>query len=505
MNLLRRLGGPGMAGLGETLALLLLSPMVVSFTERTPLWDELYFFHRAACVRNALQDLSLATVDQCMDGMTKSPIMAAMLLPSGPLHGTEGLAVAPITLALVTFALLWLGIRLAQRGGMQLPLAVAAAAVAILAPPLTAGAPFLVDDICTIIILDTLLLLPLESASRPATGRDNLLRGALWGLLFSLGLLSKLTYLYFAAVTFGFVLLISLRRDGVRATAIKLAGMAAASLLPMLLFLRYSGIYWHHAVESAFGPLTAFYDDHIQRWAYLRMAFAQMGALYWAGIAALLCYGMLAWFRTRDSRGLRSAALMAAIVLGYLFIASGSPNKDPRFFWPVWLCLPFCAAAAANGPTLALTPVRGLGLAPVWLSIVLSVATVGRFDMHAVAKMQLVLQSLPHDRPIQVMLGDDEGAYNIETLILARELDLPTFRNVAPRTVVYDIVNGLKPADSIRRLLAADYVVLRLPIDGSSPEWANRFLPQFRTAIEAKGHVYRIFPGREQTVVYAMH
>ena len=494
MNLLRRTGGPGTAALGETLALLLLSPMIVSFTERIPEWDQLYFFHRAACVRNALQDLSFSRADICMEGLAKSPIMVATLLPSGPLHGTEGLAVGPIVLALATFALLWLGIRMAQRGGMKLSLAVAAAGIASLAPPLIAGAPFLADSISAIVILDTLLLLPLETATQASTGSAYFRRGLLWGLLFSLGLLSKLTYFYFAGVTFGLLVLISLYRDGIGRTAMKILGMATASLLPVLLFLRYSGIYWHHAMESAFGPLTAFYNDHIQRWAFLRLSFAQMGWAYWCGIALLLCYALVHWIRSRQTRGLASFALLFAIILGYLFIAAGSPNKDARFFWPVWLCLPFAVAAASNDASLTPVAVRGLGLAPVWLSIVLSVATAGRFDMHAVSKFQLVLQSLPHNRPIQVLMADDEAAYNVETLILARQLDLPAFRKMQVSTVVYDIVAGRTPAQSIKRLLGADYVILRWPVDKSSAEWANRFLPQFRAAIEAHGHLYRYVP-----------
>lgn len=505
MNLHRRIGGSGMAALGETLALLLLSPMVVSFTERTPSWDELYFFHRAACVHNAVQALSLTAMDRCMNDVFKSPIMVATLLPSGPLHGVEGLAIAPITLALATFALLWLGIRMAQRGGIQLALAVAAAGIAILAPTLSGGAPFLVDDICSIIILDTLLLLPLETASERGTGWASFRRGLLWGLLFSLGLLSKLTYLYFGGI-FGLLLIISWRRHGMAPSLVKLAGMAMVSLLPVLLFMRYSPEYWHHAWESAFGPLTAFYNDHIQRWAYLRMSFAQLGWAYWLGIAALLCLALLRWRRSRETRGFGTAALMFVVVLGYLWIATGSPNKDPRFFWPVWLALPFCAAAATSGASLVPVPIRGIGFAPLALSLVLSIATAGRFNMHAVAKMQLVLDSLPHNRPITVLIADDEAAYNIETLMLARQLDLREFRKMATGTVIYDIVSGRTPADSIRRLLSADYVIFRWPLDSTAPEWTNRFMPQFRAAIEAKGHLYRDFPGRDgHTLVYAMH
>lgn len=324
-------------------------------------------------------------------------------------------------------------------------------------------------------------------------------------MLFSLGLLSKLTYFYFAGVTFGLLLLISLRRDGLRPSLTKLAGMVAVSLLPVLLFLRYSQEYWNHAWQSAFGPLTAFYNDHIHRWAFLCMSVAEMGWVYWLGVAVLLCIALLSWWRTRQTRSLSTAALLFAIVLGYLLIATGSPNKDPRFFWPVWLCLPFCALAATASAGWAPVPIRGVGFAPLWLSSVLSVAAAGRFDMHAVTKMELVLESLPHNRPIQVLMANDEGAYNIETLILARQLDLAEFHQIRLGTVVYDIVSGTMPAESIKRLLHANYVIMRWPLQAGAPEWTNRYLPQFRAAVKANGHLYRDLPGREQTLIYSMH
>ena len=504
--LTRRLSGHGFAAAGEVLAVLLLSPLAVSFATHTPHWDELYFFHRAACVRNAVQLLSWPMADSCLDNMTKSPILALMLLPSAPLHGTESVAVAPIMLSLLSFGLLWLGVRMAQRGGISLPLVIVASAIAILAQPLWAGAPFLGDELAAIVVLDTLLLLPLETAVPGTTQWEAIRRGLLWGLLFSIGVLTKLTFFYFAGVVFASLTVLSWWQTGMRLTAWKLGAMAVVGLFPAAVFARYGSIYWSWAMSAAFGPIAALYNDHLQRWTFLRMEFGTIGASYWGGLAALLGIMALMWWWTGQRRALLVCCGLVAIVAGYLFIASGSPNKDPRFFWPIWLALPFCIAAlGARVRPAGPTPLRGVGLAPAGVIILLSIATLGRFNLAAVTEAGMMLRSIPHTHPVTVFLAMDEATLNIETLTLAQQLDLADLATIAPRTVVYDFVAHRTVEDSIKRLLDADYVILRDPVDGTSPEWANRSLPQFAAAVEAKGRLIRTFPGKEETRIYAMH
>ncbi len=81
------------------------------------------------------------------------------------------------------------------------------------------------------------------------------------------------------------------------------------------------------------------------------------------------------------------------------------------------------------------------------------------------------------------------------------------FKNIDIGTVIYDIVSGITPAQSIQRLEAADYVMFVSPLDGTAPPWSNRYLPQFEAAVRATGHMYRVFPGPgpQKALIYAMH
>ena len=94
-----------------------------------------------------------------------------------------------------------------------------------------------------------------------------------------------------------------------------------------------------------------------------------------------------------------------------------------------------------------------------------------------------LLSTLRGDRPIRVLLASDEPSFNIETMILGRELHFVRLSRLSLGTVVYDAIHGRTLEQSIARLRAADVVVIRDPPEPGAPEWANRFLPRFLEAL----------------------
>ncbi|MGA2793991.1 MAG: hypothetical protein ABSE69_10725, partial [Roseiarcus sp.] len=192
--------------------------LALSSGHSKPAWDELFFLHRAACVSRAVFDASFDGVDLCFGQMSKSPLMALLLLPAGPINGIVGaLSIAPVCLALATLSLLVvLGWQL-SRIGVPLIAVVLSVVAAALSPALFEGhAPFLVDDLLSIVVLATLLLLPLEWKAPPKTQGEAALRGALWGTIATLGVLSKLTYFLFLGAIAVPVVLVAYRRTGWR-------------------------------------------------------------------------------------------------------------------------------------------------------------------------------------------------------------------------------------------------------------------------------------------------
>ena len=65
----------------------ILSPLIVSLTPMAPRWDDTYFLHRAVCLARSVWSADLPQADGCLQAVTKSPLMALLLIPGGPPHG----------------------------------------------------------------------------------------------------------------------------------------------------------------------------------------------------------------------------------------------------------------------------------------------------------------------------------------------------------------------------------------------------------------------------------
>ncbi len=468
--------GPAVASL---IIMICLMPVAVDYARVRPAWDELYFLHRAVCVNRAVFAADPGALDLCLKEMSKSPILATLLLPAGPIAAApERLALAPAMLALACFGQVLVLLRLIAASGMRWPIAAAAAAVAGLAVPLRiAQAPFLVDGLLALVVANTFLLLLAEAAGPRSDGAFR--RGMLWGFVLGCGILSKLTFLYFAALCVVPAIVLSLRQAGLAASVRKVLGALLIGAMPTFLLLRYADGFKAHAAGAAFGNLATFYDDGLSRWEFLPRAFESLGLAYLAAVAlltlaVLICRG--------GPLRILVAAWLLAVLAGYLWVASGSANKDPRFFWPVWVALPFSIAAAFRPRAPGRLPGIAMAAAAV-LAAVLSLPSTGRQNLDAVMAADGVLRSLPSDRPLRVLLASDEPTFNIETLLLVRELHFSRLARLMPDTVVYDIVRGMTPEQSIERLRAADVVIFRDPPEPGAPEWANAFLPRFLEAI----------------------
>ena len=239
----------------------------------------------------------------------------------------------------------------------------------------------------------------------PAVGR-----GALWALIISLGMLSKLTFAALVIILAPSALVASGKRSGVAWTAIKFAAMVVGLVPLFLVLVRYGGIYYAHALGSAFGPESLFYDGGLTRLAFLQRMAPQVGPML-AVAAALAAWAI---FRRADRGRLLVASWSVATLLFYLFIAAGSPNKDARFFWLVWLALPFCVAAAIAPrlPAPAALPHRSIATALV--AVALALPMFNRFDLESLRVALETLGHLPADRQVTALLATDEPSFNIE-------------------------------------------------------------------------------------------
>jgi hypothetical protein len=270
-------------------------------------------------------------------------------------------------------------------------------------------------------------------------------------------------------------------------------------LFTLFMLVRYGSLYYVHAAGSAFGQLAwTFYNDNISRWAYLQMSITSNAATL-ALCGLLACWSLLS--ARLDPKRLLISAYLCAVVLIYFVTAAGSPNKDPRFFWPVWLALPFIfAAGIGQRPDGDASHMRFPAALPLACCMLLSLSMVKRFDFRGLY-VALTALNYAHEKGAKTLFVADDTAYlNIETLILARELDIEHLSDMTVGNVVYDVANGITVQESIARLERAD-AVLFFPLDDAAPAWTNSRLEQFKSAMTQSPRQVDLVPGADGTII----
>lgn len=457
------------------------APFAIAYSRSIPAWDELFFLTHATCVNQAVYSGSPQALDACLLRISKSPIMTLLLIPAGPIKGDlRIIGLASVVLAL---AILGLAICLGKAASrLRVPVwATCLACISVLLVPSirNAGAPLLADGILSLAVAGTLLL-PFLETQRDVPSAP-LSDGALWGALFTLGACAKLTYFMFAGPAFLIAAILSYRRLGPRLTAIKI-GMAALVAAPALILLgRYGSQFLQHAQNFSFGSLASFYDDGVARWSFLRQQpfEAPVTMALWAVLA-----GVAAWRWRYDPRRVATGFVAVGIIILFDVLAAGSPNKDPRFFWPVWVSLPICLAVAIppysiNSSSLRLSPAVRLAFAT---AVLLALPMYWRMDLRAVENAQVALETAQQRGAKSVAIAADTAAINIDAFVLASRINPTQFGDMSISTVVYDIMYGKDASASLAHLMSADVVAFFQP-DGSAPEWANRNYSTFSTAL----------------------
>ena len=416
------------------------------------------------------------------------------------------MAIAPFVLAVVTFGVaIWL-VSLTARARVSLPAFIGFAGAVLLCQPLAgSGAPFLVDGAFSIVVGIATILPILECAAPAALPRQALLRGLLWGCVAGIGALSKVTFGPFGLLAAPCILWASLRHDGTRATLYKTASALLACVIPALMFLRYGTMYLGNGWRSSYGNLAAFYASGLSAGDTLAATVASTGPAYWIICGALLSAAVVR--RRRDPERLALGLITATIGLMYLLAACCSQNSEPRFFWPVWFVVPLSLAGAiAPSDREPDGPGRLSAIVICLVAVIWSLPMLSRFDFRDVREARALLTFLRTDQAIRLEVASDPPFFNINTLLLAQQVDWHELWTVDAETVVYDYAYERPMEYSEQRLCSATYVVLIWPVSvPPAPEFTNRFVSRFLTTARACGDVVRDHPGPPDTLLFRMH
>ena len=211
---------------------LCIASTLVSYLPYSFRWDDSDYLGRALAVSKAFWSGHAPEMRVAMVSV-HPPIMTLLGLPWGPLSSWDAAGKCFITLATFTALFVACCFFMLLRVGLQ-PMHLVISGVCVFAAlgPYPAGAiahrdatAFMADSLFAWTAFAAILLLPYEAAAPTTSSASGALaRGVLWAVILSVGVLTKLNFLYFIALIIPFLLLIRARYSGSRNVFISLAG-----------------------------------------------------------------------------------------------------------------------------------------------------------------------------------------------------------------------------------------------------------------------------------------
>ena len=246
---------------------LCITPTLINYAPYSFTWDDSECLWRSVAVNKAFWSGNVHGMGAAMVSF-RPPVMTLLGLPWGPLASWDAAGKCFITLTVFTALFVACCLFLLLRVGLQpLYLVIAGACVFAALGPYPAGAvahfdatAFMVDSLFAWTTFAAILLIPYE-ASNPTTSSltGALMRGALWAAIFSVGALTKLSFLYFIALTVPVLLVVRARQSGPRNAFLSLASLSLCSLPVIIYWLRYGRVIFDFGRAASFGHLADLY------------------------------------------------------------------------------------------------------------------------------------------------------------------------------------------------------------------------------------------------------
>jgi hypothetical protein len=465
---------------------------VINYTPYPLAWDESYYLNRVICANQAVYDLSVSRLSECLAHTHKGPIMEVVNLPWGRAGGTErGIGLAFVGLALFIWILILVTYRTCLVSGIP-PGSLLLAAVTIGCTPFlraSAGA-MMTDTLLGWCVALGLMLIALEY-SRPSKGFwRSVCRGLLWSLVINVGMLNKVTFIFFFCVIGVALLVIRADYSGEWPLRYAIAASIVGSL-PAILIWRYYGLtFLRFSVMVAWGNTARLWGvPGMTAGGYLRRYVSQLGlALIPVSVQLVLFVrGMVIENQSRLRR-----LLPIGIILIYLGIAAMSQNRDPRFAIPVMIAMPLCLAWNSVREKPSMTVGAAPVLAALFVGMALFLPMVRRPEIAPIRRAGDLLKTLCEEQsiqhqPIKVVIATDGPAFNNETFLLAKQIGRDRLQAVDVETLVYDAVNKRSLEDGLRRIDAANFVLFLKPGLAPGPDWTRVYAADYRAYCQRVG------------------
>jgi len=457
-------------------------------------WDDAEYFGRSIAASRAFWSGDIEGLHAAIVGI-RPPAMTLLGLPWGRLESWDSAGKCFVTLGALISILAGISFYLLLRIGVKpLYLITASACVGLSLGPLPpdlgpfppddahqAACGFMADSLFAWTALAAILLIPYEARSDRLTTRSSILKGILWGAIVSLGVMTKLNFLYFVVLIIPVLMFVRLRRDGLRSASWSILACAGCAAPSAFYLLRFGRPAFGFAKGASFGALSEFYYRPLLQ--LLSDTFRESPGM---AFSLLLTAAVIAYLAVKK-RLLKSWPDFIAllIMIGFAIIVLVAPNKEIRFAFPAIVALPFLAAILASGEEIPIPRWPATLAAAVVFCSLLAAAFPMRHrpDWHSLDKSNAVLAAADRWNAKRIVLATDSPTMNGYLMLLATLFSSESF---STRTLAYRAVFGQPMESDLRILSGADLVVFQ---DGSEsePPFSNQRVPEYEQYLQRMG------------------
>ena len=439
----------------------------------------------------------------------RPPAMTMLGLPWGPLASWDAAGKCFITLGALISLLVALCLYLLLRIGVK-PLFLVIASVCEVASigPYPAGATahasataFLADSLFAWTSLAALLLIPHEARKYSSSIRGAVVRGILWGSILSLGVMTKINFLYFIVLIVPTLLIIRLRHGGLRGAFPALVALAGWSAPAAIYLLRHGRPILDNARASSFERVGGLYYTPLLQ--FLRNTVRESPGLL---LSFVLMAAALVYIVIKSRTFVREPDFLALLItIGFGIVVLAAPNRQIRYAFPAIISLPFLIGILISRKGHS-APSRSAALASglVFCSLLAAgVPTRHRPDrQRSLGRSDAVLTQAVGCNTKRILLATDSPTLSQDLMNLAIAVS-ESAASVEVDTLAYKAMSGAPIEEDFRAIRESDLVVFQ-DKDALGPPFTNERVSEYEWYIRQQGEDVPIRVGTDISV-YPMH
>jgi hypothetical protein len=442
-----------------------IAPTVVSYAPYSFWWDDSDYLCRSIGASKAFWSGDGHALRAAMVSI-RPPIMTMLGVPWGPLKSWDAAGKCFLTLSTLSALFISCCLYFLLRVGLK-PLYLVIASVCVFAAlgPYPIGTDahffatgFMADSLFSWVAFAATLLIPYEWESPAASKTQSVWRGLLWGVIFAVGAITKVSFLYFIVLTIPILLFIRMRRSGLRGALTSLLSLSLCLLPVAIYWLRYGLTALKNGWAASFGHDAPLY--HVPFSDFLIATIRQSPGILLPFLFAIAGIGYLIFQRRDFAFG--ESLIPLLITIGFCTISFASSNRQLRYSFVGIIAMPFLIGLLLSDKkcVVARGPASIASFLVFCCFVVASGPVLHRADRQSIAKSELVLGQVVESKAKRVMLGTDSASLNLSLLRLAIAVS-PSLPPIETDTLAWHAANGYPIERDFREINDSNLVVFQ--------------------------------------------